>query len=108
MAAFEELMTAIGQVLREQLPVRRRNDRIIPAGKNKHRRLDAWLERFQAGKVARVGSDIFRGLRKPSAGGGQPVVLENRGGRRHGRGLGDELHRDLAALHTIESAWGRP
>jgi hypothetical protein len=22
----------------------------------------------------------------------------------HGRGLGDELHRDLAALHTIESA----
>jgi hypothetical protein len=43
MAAFEELMMAIGQVLREQLPVRRRNDRIIPAGKNKHGRLDAWL-----------------------------------------------------------------
>jgi hypothetical protein len=76
MAPFEELKTAMGRVLREELPVRRRNDGIVPAGKNKHGRLDAWQERFQAGKVARVGSDIFRGLREPSAGGGQPVVLE--------------------------------
>jgi len=60
-------MTAMGQVLREQLPVRRWNNGVVPAGKNKHGRLDAWQERFQAGKVARVGSDIFRGLRKPSA-----------------------------------------
>jgi len=34
MATFEELMTAMGQVLRKQLPVRRRNDGIVPAGKN--------------------------------------------------------------------------
>jgi hypothetical protein len=33
---FEEFMTAMGQVLCEQFAVRRRDDGIIPAGKNQH------------------------------------------------------------------------
>jgi hypothetical protein len=35
-AAFEELMTAMRQVVREKLAVRRRNDGIVLACKDKH------------------------------------------------------------------------
>lgn len=68
-ATFEELMTAMGQVLCEQFAVRRRNNGIIPAGKNQHGDRDAWQKRLKARKVARVGLDKFRGVREPAAGG---------------------------------------
>jgi hypothetical protein len=48
----------MGQVLRKQLPVRRRNDGIVPAGKNEHGGLDAWQKRLQTRKVRRFCFDI--------------------------------------------------
>ena len=96
-------MTAMGQVLRKQLPVRRRNDRIVPAGKNEHGGFDAWQKHLQTRKVTRVGLDERGGLRKPAAGGGQPVILENRVRRRDSRVFGDRLHSDIATLQSIES-----
>jgi len=100
-ATFEEFMTAMGQVLCEQFAVRRRNNGIIPAGKNQHGGRDAWQKRLKARKVARVGLDKFRGVREPAAGGGKPIVLENGVRRRDSRGLRDELHGDLIMLRSV-------
>jgi hypothetical protein len=97
-------MTAMGQLFYEQLPVRWRNNGIVPTGKNEHGGRDVWQKRLKARKVARVGLDKFRGFCKPTAGGGKPVILKNCLRRRDSRGPRDELHSDVATIHIIESA----
>ena len=72
----------MGQEVREQLSVRWRNDRVVPASKDKHGSLDAWKKRFQAREVARVSPNILRRLLEPPVGGRQPVILQNRAGER--------------------------
>src|ERR1700733_9554921 len=106
MATFEERMPAMGQVFCEQLAVRRWNNGVVPAGKNKHRGLDAWQKRPEARKVASIGLDEFRSFGKPVAGRAEPVIPKNGLWRRDSGGLPDKLRSDVASLHLIEcSRW---
>jgi hypothetical protein len=105
-AAVQENMAAVRHEVRKQLPVRRRDNRVVLPGEDDNGSGDLRQEALQTGEVTRVCADKLRGVLEPASGRREPVVFENRVRSLDRCGLSDEADPNVTALCCSQTLQG--